>query len=239
MTSRIGDRYSDNQIAFIKERNHLTHKELSQLFMEEFGREGMTWIHIKGIRQHYGFRKSKNAQPFNRYSKEEIAFVKRHKHLLLKDILTLFIKKFDRRDMTWSRLRGLCKHYGIKKSEKNKPRINPIGTEVTKKDFVYIKVHDWSEGYPYALKHKLLWERLWGPVPAGHKLKCLDGNKSNTDPSNWECVSMGVLGRLHARNFENAPTILKPTILAVARLDHAAATAAKRRTDPPSRNRTR
>jgi hypothetical protein len=68
-------------------------------------------------------------------------------------------------------------------------------------------------------KHRLLWEATHGPIPKGYKLKCLDGNKLNTDPSNWVCAPLGVLNRLRKRDFENAPPELKPTIMAVAKLE--------------------
>jgi hypothetical protein len=74
-------------------------------------------------------------------------------------------------------------------------------------------------------KHKYLWEQKNGPVPEGHILKCLDGNKLNTDPSNWEAIHRGVNVWLNHRrnplNYEAAPPELKPTILAIAKLKHA------------------
>lgn len=74
-------------------------------------------------------------------------------------------------------------------------------------------------------KHKWLWEQKNGPVADGHVLKCLDGDKSNTDPSNWEAVPTGLLPRLNGksgRHYDTAPAQLKPTIMAVAKLEHAA-----------------
>lgn len=50
-----------------------------------------------------------------------------------------------------------------------------------------------------AFKHRWLWEKANGPVPAGHALKCLDGNKRNCDPSNWEAVPRGLLPRLNGK----------------------------------------
>ena len=72
-------------------------------------------------------------------------------------------------------------------------------------------------------KHKWLWEREHGPVPKGCVLKCLDGNKANTSPANWEAVPTGLLPRLNGksgRNYDRAPAELKPTIMAVAKLEH-------------------
>jgi hypothetical protein len=72
-------------------------------------------------------------------------------------------------------------------------------------------------------KHRWLWEKLHGPIPEGMALKCLDGNKLNTDPSNWELIPRAMLPRLngkYGRGYDNAPAELKPTILAVAKLEH-------------------
>jgi hypothetical protein len=80
-------------------------------------------------------------------------------------------------------------------------------------------------------KHRYLWEKLNGPVPEGHRLKCLDGDKTNTDPSNWEAVPMGLAPRLNGRfgrGYDAAPAELKPTIMLTAKLEHAVSEAKKR-----------
>ena len=75
-------------------------------------------------------------------------------------------------------------------------------------------------------KHVYLWEQANGPVPAGHCLKCLDGNKLNTDPANWELIPRGLLPRLNGGKatrvmaYDSAPAELKPAILAIAKIDH-------------------
>lgn len=81
----------------------------------------------------------------------------------------------------------------------------------------------------YVLKHVWLWEQANGPVPDGHALKCLDSNKQNVDPSNWECVPRALLPRLAGGNrytnrphYDSAPSELKPALLAVAKLEHKA-----------------
>lgn len=79
-------------------------------------------------------------------------------------------------------------------------------------------------------KHRWRWEEENGPIPAGHLLKCRDGNRQNTDPSNWFLVPAGVLSRMvggrGVRDFDRAPEELRPTIVALATLDY---TIAKRR----------
>lgn len=80
-------------------------------------------------------------------------------------------------------------------------------------------------GRRHVLKHRHLWEQVNGPVPADHVLKCLDGDKANTDPSNWEAIPRALLPRLAGGrvgiHYDSAPGELKPAILAVAKLDHA------------------
>ncbi|MBN9459005.1 MAG: HNH endonuclease [Bosea sp.] len=88
-------------------------------------------------------------------------------------------------------------------------------------------------------KHRWLWEKANGPLPEGFVLKCLDGDKTNTDPSNWEAVPRAVLARLNGGRhktflaFDDAPAELKPTLLARAKLQHKLSTL-KRRTEKES-----
>ena len=81
-------------------------------------------------------------------------------------------------------------------------------------------------------KHRYLWEQLNGPVPEGHVLKCLDGNKLDTDPSNWVAIPRALLPRLNGRwsslKYDDAPEELKPTLMLMAKIKHAAAEAKQR-----------
>jgi hypothetical protein len=74
----------------------------------------------------------------------------------------------------------------------------------------------------YVLKHRWLWEKANGPIPEGMVLKC-KGDALNTDPSNWQLVARAILPRLNGRfgrGYDEAPDELKPTIMAVAKLEH-------------------
>lgn len=111
----------------------------------------------------------------------------------------------------------------------------PIGTERVSKDgYVERKIHD---GMPMQSRwravHLIRWEAVNGPVPKGHALKCLDGNKRNTEPSNWEAIPRSLLPKLNARwggvAFDHAEPELKRTIMATAKLDYAIRQAKKQR----------
>lgn len=73
----------------------------------------------------------------------------------------------------------------------------------------------------YVLKHKHLWEQQHGPVPDGHVLKNLDGNRLNTDPSNWTAIPRGLLPFLNGHrgpSYDQAAPDVKPVILTLAKL---------------------
>lgn len=72
-------------------------------------------------------------------------------------------------------------------------------------------------------KHRWLWEKEHGPVPEGMRLKCLDGDKTNTDPSNWKALPFALAPRLNGRfgrGYDQAPPELRPIIMATAELEH-------------------
>ena len=77
----------------------------------------------------------------------------------------------------------------------------------------------------YVLKHRYLWEQVNGPLVAGMCLKCLDGNRQNTDPENWEAIPRATLPYLNGHrglDYEAVEPEVRPTVLAFAKLKHAA-----------------
>lgn len=101
----------------------------------------------------------------------------------------------------------------------------PIGTERLSKDgYLERKIHD---GMPLQSRwravHLIRWEEAHGPLPEGHCLKCLDGDKTNTAPSNWEAIPRALLPRLAGRwtrAFDTYEPEVRPTVLAIARAEH-------------------
>lgn len=66
----------------------------------------------------------------------------------------------------------------------------PIGSErIDAKDgYVLIKT---EEPNVYRLKHRVVWEAAHGPVPQGHVLTFIDGDKLNLDISNLRLITKG------------------------------------------------
>ena len=116
----------------------------------------------------------------------------------------------------------------------------PVGTErMSRSGYLERKIHD---GLPLQSRwravHLLNWEQVNGPLPKGMALKCLDGNRLNADSSNWIAVPRALLPRLAGGRwgrvpYDQAPAELKPAILAIAQLEHAA----RERGKQPSRIR--
>jgi hypothetical protein len=110
------------------------------------------------------------------------------------------------------------------------PNRKGFGDErITKDGYVEISVPEVNphtgHARRYVQKHRWLWEKANGPVPEGHRLKCLDGNKLNTDPANWKAIPYALAPRLNGRfgrGYDAAPEEIKPLILATAELEHAA-----------------
>jgi hypothetical protein len=76
----------------------------------------------------------------------------------------------------------------------------------------------------YVHKHVWLWTKANGPVPHGCVLKCLDCDKTNTDPANWAPIPRSVMSTLNGGRHKKLPGYnevapeLRPTILALAQI---------------------
>jgi hypothetical protein len=202
--------YSAEELAFIKQRKTLKRSKLHAKFVKAFGRDDVTEIHLTSLCKRRGWLTGrtgcfvKGQEPANKGKKCAPGTGGTHPNARR--------TQFQKGGMS-GRARAIYK---------------PVGTERLCKDgYLERKIH---EGLPMQSRwravHLVEWEAINGPVPAGHALKCLDGNRLNTAPSNWECVPRALLPRLNGyRNksrvaYDNAPPELKPSILAVAKLEH-------------------
>ena len=195
--------YSDRELAWIKACADLPRAELHQLFVQIFNRPEITIDNLKSLCQRKGWKTGRTGC----FAKGQTPVNKGKPMPYHPNSAATRFKK------------GRLPH-----------NTNHIGHERLSKDgYVEISV---AEVNPhtgadrrYVHKHRLLWEQANGKIPEGHRLKCLDGNKQNTDPSNWEALPMALAPRLNGRfgrGYDTAPPELKPTILAIAKLEHAA-----------------
>lgn len=87
------------------------------------------------------------------------------------------------------------------KSGSKPANTDPIGTEKLLADgYIWVKIDDKprvKKGENWIQKHRLIWEEAHGPIPDGHVILFLDGDRTNTVLENLAMVSQSVLSRLN------------------------------------------
>lgn len=190
--------YTPAQLAFIKRNRKKSRRELHAAFVKRFRRRDVTLDHLKALCTRKGWKTGRTGC-------------------------------FEKGIVPWNTGKKMPYNANSARTRFKKGGLPPntkyLGHERVSKDgYVEISIKETNPhtGYErrYVLKHRLLWEKLHGPIPAGMCLKC-KGDKANTDPSNWELVPRAMLPRLNGRfgrGYDEAPAALKPTIMAVAKL---------------------
>lgn len=199
--------YSDAELAWLQARKETPRRELHAAFVAEFGRE-VSFDNLKALMKRKGWLTGRSGC----FVPGQAAYNKGMKVPLAQQSVATQFKHGDRR----GRAATLYK---------------PIGTERTSADgYLERKIHD---GLPLQSRwravHLIRWEAEFGPVPDGQVLKCLDGDRSNTDPSNWAALPKGMVPKLSLRRgYDQAPAELRPVIMTLTKLEHAMEAAAKK-----------
>lgn len=200
--------YSEAEMAWLEANRLLVISDYHAAFVAMFGRQDVTQQHLHALRKRKGWKTGrtgcfeKGAAPHNKGVPCPPGKGGRHPNARK----TQFRKG--------GRTGNAALNY------------KAIGTERVSIDgYLERKVHD---GMPrqsrWQLVHKLNWEAANGPVPDGMALKCI-GDRLNTDPANWQLIPRALLPRLnggrHKRRlaYDAAPAELKPTLMAVAKLE--------------------
>jgi hypothetical protein len=262
--------YSAPEMAWLEANRAMIIGDYHRAFQAAFGRGDVSAANLHGLRKRMGWKVGRAPGRFtgrhSRYAPPEIAWLRDHCGLSLKDCHAAFCAAFGRADVTAAMLHSLRKRLKLKtgrsgqfvkgQTPPNKGKKRPynaasaatqfkngqlphntkyLGHEYIVDGYINISVAETNPhtGYErrYVHKHRHLWEAKNGPVPDGMVLKCLDGNRLNTDPSNWEPVPRAVLSILnggpHKRgiSYDAAHPELKPTVMALAKLKHRAGAA--------------
>lgn len=196
-----GVKYSEAELQWIKKHRRMTRRQLRDAFADAFGRVDVTVDHIKALCTRNGWATGRTG----RYEPGAVPSNKGKK------------MPFNANSAKTQFRKGQEPH-----------NTRYLGHERVSKDgYIEISVAETNPhtGYDrrYVLKHRWLWEKANGPVPKGMALKNLDGNRLNTDPSNWQAVPKGLLPRLAGRwtaPYDSASDELKPAILTAAKIKH-------------------
>ncbi|MBU1138823.1 MAG: HNH endonuclease [Proteobacteria bacterium] len=124
---------------------------------------------------------------------------------------------------------GICKpNSGSFKKGTRPSNYKPIGYErVCKKDgYVLVKVAEvnpWDSSMSgwYRHKHVVEWEKVHGQVPDGFCIRFVDGDKTNFNIENLTLVNRGENARLNQMGYNSQPSEIKPTVMALAKVDQA------------------
>jgi hypothetical protein len=202
--------YTAQELAWIEARKTLPRAELHRHFVAKFDRADVSAIHIASLCKRRGWKTGRTGQFASGQEPKNKG-------------------KRMPQNATNAATRFKPGHKPHNTKYLGHERMTPDG-------YVEISVAEINPhtGFPrrYVHKHRWLWEQANGPVPDGHVLKSLDGDKTNTAPANWICIPRALLPRLSGRwhrAYDTAPAELKPVLLATAKLEHAARTAAKRK----------
>lgn len=205
--------YSDAEMAWLEANRLLPISDYAAGFCAIFGRHDVTAAHLHALRKRKGWKTgrtgcfAKGQEPTNKGKPCPPGVGGRHPNA-------------RRTQFTAGERRGVAvKLY------------KPIGTErLSKEGYRQRKIHD---GMPLQSRwravHLIEWEAVNGPVPKGHCLKCLDGDVLNTTPANWKLIPRAMLPALAGGNryrkrlaYDDAASELKPTLLAMAEVEHRA-----------------
>lgn len=204
-------KYTDAEIAWLRDNSTMEINAWCSAFREQFGRDDATPARLHSLRKREGWKTGRTGQ-------------------------------FDKGTVPWSKGKKLPFNPNsavtqFKKGQLPHNHRGPGHESIGDDGYVWIVTdqrNPWTGASTWRVhKHRWLWEQANGPVPEGMVLKCL-GDKANTDPSNWEPVPIGLLPRLNGKSnraYDRAPAELKPTIMAVAKLEHAIAARRKSKSE--------
>lgn len=99
----------------------------------------------------------------------------------------------------------------------------PVGYErITRDGYAEIKVRDADDSAKnFVLKHRLIWEKVNGPVPAGMMVKFKDGNRSNIHIDNLYLSTMTENAAENIQRWHELPPDIKQNIKLIKQLKKA------------------
>lgn len=134
---------------------------------------------------------------------------------------------YEKGQMAWNH--GVKGYMGANATSFKKGQVPPNRTRLwteridSKDGFILINIPETNPytGFPTRYKHKHVW--LWeyhnGPAPKGSVVSFMDGNRLNVVIDNLMLLSREELLQLNLHNYADQPAEVKPTILAMVRMN--------------------
>ena len=97
----------------------------------------------------------------------------------------------------------------------NVPHNYKNGEFISKDGYIIISLGNCRQ----RLKHIYRWEKLYGPLPKGHCLRCITENITNTNPDNWQLITRAK--NMKMNSIHRYPKSLIASIKLVSKLNKA------------------
>lgn len=195
-------RINKKELEYIKTNGPLySVKELQELFNKTFNKDVSHMFIWQTL--------TRNGIPFKielNYSEEEREFIKNNLSLTYKELALQFNLRFNK-SVNHKTLKAYVRSKNLEKPKGRGKRLSytvgnnrkyPIGSELLRNDsgFIYVKVNDTSDHQginflrppDWKLKHHLIYEQHYGPIPKGHDVVFLNNNKQDFDISNLRLI---------------------------------------------------
>lgn len=204
-------RYTEEQLAWIKGNCTLPQRELHAQFQARFDRPEVTMGNLVSLRKRRGWFSGRDG----RFQPGQESWNK-----------GVPMEKWAKPDVIDRMKNGQFKP-GSRSGFAAK-LWKPIGTERwSKEGYLERKINnDLPLKSRWRAVHLIRWEEVNGPIPKGHCLKSLDGDKTNTDPANWKVIPRAVLSRLNGGRYKRRPSYdeaepeVRPALMTLAELEH-------------------
>lgn len=234
-------KYTEKEVEFLRV-NHKAYSlvDLTREFNDEFGlnqtnsaiRNALAKRGLRSGRKS-GYKKGYKPLP---YTHEQIEFIEEEYKRFTTPELTLKFNEHFQQDRTEHAIRSAIKRHEIvciRKRGMSPREVKALGYEriCSQTGSIMVKIDEpdpyMSSKTRHRHKHKVIWEEVNGPMPDGHCLRFLDGDKMNCKLENLGLFTRGENMHLNHLGFNNAPDELRETIILVAKL-RAKATERKR-----------
>jgi hypothetical protein len=214
-----GDRYTDEQISFLREIEGISIYEMTRMFNEKFNVN----FSKEGVRKKCDRVGIKYIGKYHDYTYEQVSWLRNHRQHTIEEMTMMFNERFNV-SLSKASIAKACLHREIYSENKrwtasNHPsRESAIGHERIKDGYLYVKV---ASPNKWRWKHLIVYEKNYGPIPEGYKVFFKDQNTLNCDPENLTLVTNAELARLSKIQYKKQHDEIKPVLLTLVRLNQA------------------